>query len=82
MHFVRPERDVGPISVQAAVPVADDDTPDSLAARVLAQEHRIYPLALARVANGTARVVRDAAGNEVVRNDGATTPAAALISPA
>lgn len=82
VHFVRPEMDVGPIIVQAAVPVADDDTPDSLAARVLAQEHRIYPLALARVANGTARVVRDAAGNEVVRNDGATTPAAALISPA
>ena len=50
VHFVAPEMDAGPIIVQAAVPVLQDDTPDALAARVLAQEHRIYPLALKLVA--------------------------------
>lgn len=56
VHFVSPEMDAGPIVVQAAVPVLDSDTPDSLAARVLAQEHRIYPLALKLVAGGFARI--------------------------
>jgi phosphoribosylglycinamide formyltransferase-1 len=46
VHFVVPEMDSGPIVVQAAVAVRDDDTPETLAARVLAAEHRIYPLAL------------------------------------
>lgn len=82
VHFVRPEMDVGPIIVQAAVPVADDDTPESLAARVLVQEHRIYPLALARVASGAARVVTDADGNERVVTDDAGTLPPALIAPA
>jgi len=50
VHFVVPEMDAGPIVLQAAVPVLDDDTPDSLAARVLGEEHRIYPDALALVA--------------------------------
>jgi len=81
VHFVRPEMDVGPIIVQAAVPVLDDDTPDTLAARVLTQEHRIYPLALSRVASGTARVVKDEDGNEVVRTEGASATTASLISP-
>jgi phosphoribosylglycinamide formyltransferase-1 len=44
--------DEGPIVAQAAVPVLGDDTPDSLAARVLAVEHRLYPHALALVASG------------------------------
>jgi phosphoribosylglycinamide formyltransferase-1 len=48
--------DEGPIVAQAAVPVLDDDTPQSLGARVLEQEHRIYPLALRLVASGTVRV--------------------------
>jgi phosphoribosylglycinamide formyltransferase-1 len=84
VHFVRPEMDVGPIVVQAAVPVLDDDTPDTLAARVLAEEHRIYPLALARVAAGRARVVADADGNERVTTDGSVVPPphTALIAPA
>ena len=82
VHFVRPEMDVGPIIVQAAVPVLDDDTPDTLAARVLTQEHRIYPLALARVASGTVRVVKDADGNEVVRTTGVAATDGALVSPA
>ncbi len=56
VHFVVPEMDAGPIVVQAAVPVLSDDTPDALGARVLAQEHRIYPLALKLVASGAARI--------------------------
>src|SRR6266446_8454486 len=46
VHFVTPQVDRGPIIVQAGVPVRPDDTEESLAARVLRQEHRIYPLAL------------------------------------
>ncbi len=46
VHFVTPHLDHGPIVIQAAVPVLATDTPDSLAARVLVQEHRIYPLAV------------------------------------
>ncbi|MXS85666.1 phosphoribosylglycinamide formyltransferase [Nitrosomonas sp. HPC101] len=45
VHFVTPKLDHGPIIIQAAVPVLADDTPATLAARVLAQEHRIYPQA-------------------------------------
>ncbi len=52
VHFVTAELDHGPIVVQAAVPVRADDTPESLAARVLAQEHRIYPLAIRWFAEG------------------------------
>ncbi|SLN48595.1 phosphoribosylglycinamide formyltransferase [Oceanibacterium hippocampi] len=52
VHYVRPEMDSGPIIAQAAVPVADNDTPDSLAARILAEEHRIYPAALRWIAEG------------------------------
>lgn len=75
-HFVRAEMDVGPIIVQAAVPVLDDDTPDSLAARVLMAEHVIYPRALALVAGGRA-TVRD----ERVMIDGAPSAPPALIWP-
>ena len=46
VHFVTPRLDHGPIIIQAAVPVLPTDTPDTLAARVLVQEHRIYPLAV------------------------------------
>ena len=56
VHFVRPELDDGPIVMQAAVPVLPDDTAASLAARVLAQEHRIYPAALRMVAEGAVAV--------------------------
>jgi phosphoribosylglycinamide formyltransferase-1 len=56
VHFVRPELDTGPIIVQAAVPVASGDTPESLAARVLAAEHRAYPLALRLLATGRVKV--------------------------
>jgi phosphoribosylglycinamide formyltransferase-1 len=57
VHFVAPEVDSGPIIVQAAVPVRESDTADTLAARVLAAEHRIYPQALRLVAEGRARAV-------------------------
>lgn len=56
VHFVRTEMDSGPIVAQAAVPVRPDDTPDTLAARVLTAEHRLYPHALALVASGAAVV--------------------------
>jgi phosphoribosylglycinamide formyltransferase-1 len=56
VHFVVPAMDEGPIIAQAAVAVLDSDTPDSLAARVLAEEHEIYPAALALVAGGRLRV--------------------------
>ena len=52
VHFVTPELDGGPLILQASVPVTSDDTPDSLAARVLEQEHRIYPLAVQWFAEG------------------------------
>jgi phosphoribosylglycinamide formyltransferase 1 len=59
VHFVRTEMDAGPIIAQAAVPVLTNDTPDTLADRVLAAEHAVYPLALRLVAEGRARVVGD-----------------------
>ena len=52
VHFVTADLDHGPIVVQAAVPVLADDTPDTLAARVLQQEHRIYPQAIRWFAEG------------------------------
>lgn len=52
VHFVTGELDGGPIIRQAAVPVLDTDTPDTLAARILEQEHRIYPEAVADVLRG------------------------------
>ena len=52
VHFVTPQLDHGPIVIQAAVPVRADDTPDTLAARVLTLEHRIYPQAVCWFAEG------------------------------
>ncbi len=54
VHFVSSEMDSGPIIAQAEVPVLPGDTPETLAARVLEAEHRIYPQALRRVAEGRA----------------------------
>lgn len=56
VHLVTPDLDSGPILVQAAVPVLADDTEASLAARVLEQEHRAYPLALRLLALGQVEV--------------------------
>ena len=76
VHFVVPEMDSGPIIAQGAVPVHDDDDEHTLAARVLAVEHRIYPLALALVAQGRVRIVD---GRCMI--DGALPPAGSLIVP-
>jgi phosphoribosylglycinamide formyltransferase-1 len=77
VHFVDAAVDAGPIIAQAAVPVAAGDTADTLAARVLAAEHRLYPHALALVASG--RLRRDGAkvavADETARSD------AVLIAP-
>lgn len=56
VHFVDEHLDAGPIIVQAAVPVLDDDTHDTLAARILEQEHRIYSEAIALVLSGEWRL--------------------------
>ncbi|MGO9673023.1 MAG: phosphoribosylglycinamide formyltransferase [Methylocella sp.] len=72
VHFVVPAMDEGPIIAQAAVAVLDGDTPETLAARVLEQEHLIYPAALERLAAGRLRIE----GNRVFSDD----PAEALAS--
>lgn len=59
VHFVLPELDSGPTIVQASVPVLPGDDERSLAARVLAEEHRLYPVGLAMVARGEARLEGD-----------------------
>ena len=56
VHYVRPEMDDGPIIGQAAVPVLPGDTPDTLAARVLEAEHKLYPQCVALACSGKARV--------------------------
>lgn len=76
VHFVRPEMDTGPIVAQAAVPVLPDDTPESLGARVLDAEHRLYPHALLLVASGEVRVEDE----HVVRTT-QITPQPPLFSP-
>jgi len=76
VHFVIPEMDSGPIIAQGAVSVRDDDTADMLAARVLAVEHKIYPLALRLVAEGRVRIVD---GRCLI--DGAAFPDRSLIAP-
>ena len=73
VHFVVPEMDEGPIVAQAAVPVLDADTPETLAARVLEQEHVVYPMALRLVAAGGLTVE----GNRV-RGARQPAPAAAV----
>jgi phosphoribosylglycinamide formyltransferase-1 len=56
VHYVNAGVDTGPIIAQAAVPVHDDDSEDSLAARVLAVEHRLYPMALRWHLEGRLRI--------------------------
>jgi phosphoribosylglycinamide formyltransferase-1 len=56
VHFVVPELDAGPIIAQAAVPVLPGDTEESLAARVIVQEHLLYPQALRMICDGSARL--------------------------
>lgn len=77
VHFVTSDLDGGPVIVQAAVAVARDDTPQSLAARVLEQEHRIFPLAIRWFAEGRLTV-----RNGQVLLDGALRPEQGLKEPA
>jgi phosphoribosylglycinamide formyltransferase 1 len=56
VHFVTAELDAGPIVLQAAVPVEEGDTAETLSARILVEEHRIYPAAIARVLAGGWRI--------------------------
>jgi phosphoribosylglycinamide formyltransferase-1 len=76
VHFVVPEMDAGPIIVQAAVPVLPGDDEEALAARVLEQEHQIYPRAVRWIAEG--RVTVD---GQLVKIKGASTHASAIIAP-
>jgi phosphoribosylglycinamide formyltransferase 1 len=77
VHFVIPETDAGPILMQGAVAVADDDTVETLAARILAIEHRIYPEALRLVAGGKVRLE-----GAICRTAAGAWPDGVLISPA
>jgi len=56
IHYVRPEMDNGPILMQAAVPITPDETEESLIAKVLTFEHRMYPAAVRMIADGKVRV--------------------------
>lgn len=76
VHFVTPALDHGPIIAQAAVPVLDGDDEASLAARVLAQEHRLYPLAVRWFAEDRLQIVEGR-----VRLNAQEDDAASLISP-
>lgn len=69
VHFVSPEMDGGPIIAQAAVPILAADTPETLAARVLAAEHRLYPAALARVARDQTVLKGNAVEFQLVDNN-------------
>ena len=77
VHFVTPALDGGPIIIQAAVPVLPGDTEDALAARVLAQEHRIYPQAVRWFCEG--RITLSADGRVAVQGISAVDQA--LVSP-
>jgi formyltetrahydrofolate-dependent phosphoribosylglycinamide formyltransferase len=77
VHFVTHEVDAGPIIAQAAVPVLPGDTAEALAARVLSAEHKLYPLALALIASGKARME---SGRVVL--EGVEEPHGTLLSPA
>ncbi|MBH88848.1 MAG: phosphoribosylglycinamide formyltransferase [Magnetovibrio sp.] len=59
VHYVRRDMDTGPIIVQAVVPVLNNDDSESLAARILAQEHKIYPLAVRLIAQGLTTIINE-----------------------
>ena len=75
VHFVVPEMDEGPIIAQAAITVLDTDTVETLGARVLSQEHRLYPMALNLVASGALQIIGNRVIGAVNKTDGA------LIAP-
>jgi phosphoribosylglycinamide formyltransferase-1 len=77
VHFVNEECDEGPIIIQAVVPVFSDDTDETLAARILKQEHRIYPRAIQLYAEGRLQVD----GRRVIVTGSAKDEGAVLIEP-
>lgn len=77
VHFVTPSLDAGPIVIQAAVPVFDGDDESTLAARVLAEEHRIFPQAVKWFVEGRLRIE----GAGCVRLAGARHTSAVLLAP-
>ena len=78
VHFVNEECDEGPIIIQAVVPVFPDDTDETLAARILTQEHRIYPRAIQLYAEGRLHIV----GRKVLVDHFEKDDAQVLIQPA
>ena len=70
VHFVDETLDGGPIVIQRAVPVLDSDTPDALAARILIEEHKAYPEALALVCSGNYYIE----GRRVIQKSGQNRP--------
>jgi len=74
VHFVDEHLDAGPIILQAPVPVRDDDTEETLAARILEEEHRIYTEAIRIVLGGKYRIE----GRRVILNPPLTRPAQGL----
>jgi phosphoribosylglycinamide formyltransferase-1 len=77
VHFVIPDLDAGPIIAQAAVPVLADDTEETLSARILRQEHRLYPLVVRWFAEDRIALAEGRVTIKGVRPD-----AALLFSPA
>lgn len=76
VHFVTPELDCGPVIAQGAVPVFDNDTADTLAARVLEAEHLIFPQAVADFVAGRLKI----SGNRVIRSPGSTVQNTRLLA--
>ncbi|MDR1934406.1 MAG: phosphoribosylglycinamide formyltransferase, partial [Candidatus Accumulibacter sp.] len=82
VHFVTPALDQGPIIAQAAVPVLDGDDAARLAARVLAQEHRLYPRVVRWFAEGRLRLVDGRVALDAEQEEEEEEEAAAsLVSP-
>ena len=77
VHFAIPATDAGPVLMQGAVAVRDDDTPKTLAERILEIEHRIYPEALRLLASGRVRLEGD-----ICKTTGNAVSGDTLISPA
>lgn len=77
VHFVDAGVDTGPIIIQAAVPILADDTADSLAARILEQEHRIYPRAIQLLAEDRVQVI----GRQVIIDPPSPPDSSALVNP-
>ncbi len=78
VHFVDGGVDTGAIIIQAVVPVLPDDTADTLATRILEQEHRVYPQAIQLIADGRISI----AGRQVIITPEIPTKPVALVNPA